>query len=373
MYRKKDKINIAFFFALKVQGGAETLVLEVFRHSKDYGLDVVGIYRHSGVMEEAFRGTNVPLCKIPFKTNKIGDLFRLRKYLKDNEVDVVHAQQPIDACYAILATMGLPVKVVFTVHGYDMGSYSALLRFALRFSDANVFVSQTQQSYYERKYKLDCNRQHMIYNGVDFSRLIDPKTIRLREEFGISDEVPIIGSIGNFLPGRNPMMVCMMLKKLLERGCVFHAVFVGRRVEGYEALFDDCVRYCEKNGLKDSVSFLGYRKDIPSILSEMDVFAYYSDHDTFGIAVVEAMVSGVPVVVNDWDVMREISDGGRFATLYKSNDEADFADKICSVLDDLDEAKMRSLKLKDEVKQRYSIEQHMTQLRALYCELLGRT
>lgn len=371
--RLLNSIKVAFFFALKVQGGAETLMLEVFRHSDDYGLKALGIYRHSGIMEAAFRDTGVPLYRIPFKTHKIGDLICLRKYIKDNHIDIVHAQQPIDACYAIMATIGLPTKVVFTVHGYDMGSVSTLLRFALRYSDANVFVSCTQQDYYEKKYRLNPDRQHLIYNGVNFDRIDKAEVGDIRNELSIARDLPLIGSIGNFLPGRNPMMVCMMLKNLADRGCRFHAIFVGKKVDGHEALYDDCVNFCNDNGLRDKVSFLGYRRDIASLLRQMDVFAYYSDHDTFGIAVVEAMSAGVPVLVNDWEVMREISEEGRFATLYKSNDEGDFSDKMFSLLTSLDEAKMHSVELKTVVRERYSIERHMTQLRVLYCELLGRT
>jgi len=88
-------------------------------------------------------------------------------------------------------------------------------------------------------------------------------------------------------------------------------------------LYDDCVNYCKQNGLEYKVLFLGSRTDIPQILDQLDAFVYATDHDTFGIAVVEAMAVGVPVFVNDWEVMKEITVDGKYATLYKTKDEKD--------------------------------------------------
>ena len=88
-------------------------------------------------------------------------------------------------------------------------------------------------------------------------------------------------------------------------------------------MYDECVTYCQQNSLLDKVSFLGSRDDVPTILQQLDAFVYATDHDTFGIGVVEAMAVGIPVFVNDWEVMTEITDNGKFATLYKSKDEKD--------------------------------------------------
>lgn len=71
------------------------------------------------------------------------------------------------------------------------------------------------------------------------------------------------------------------------------------------------------------MGFLGLWDDVPSLLATMDAFVYATRHDSFGIAVVEAMASRVPTFVNDWGVMNELTKGGRYATLYKTDDIED--------------------------------------------------
>ena len=78
---------------------------------------------------------------------------------------------------------------------------------------------------------------------------------------------------------------------------------------------DFVLKYCEDNNL-DNVYFLGGRGDVPALLKVMDGFVYSSVHDTFGIAVVEAMAAGLPVVVNDYEVMKEVC--GNLVTYFKS-------------------------------------------------------
>lgn len=54
----------------------------------------------------------------------------------------------------------------------------------------------------------------------------------------------------------------------------------------------------------DKVHFMGPRSDVPELLASWDAFLYSTDHDTFGIAVVEAIAAGLPTFVNDWEVMK---------------------------------------------------------------------
>lgn len=140
----------------------------------------------------------------------------------------------------------------------------------------------------------------------------------LRDELKLTPDTMLFGTVGNFLPGRDQLTICKFLKLLKKEDIFFHFVFVGKKVDNSADLYDDCVKYCRQNNLSGNVSFLGSRGKCSGILSQLNAFVYATDHDTFGIGVVEAMAVGIPVFVNDWMVMSGITDEGKYATLYKT-------------------------------------------------------
>jgi glycosyltransferase involved in cell wall biosynthesis len=179
----------------------------------------------------------------------------------------------------------------------------------------------------------------------------------------------LIGTVGNFNKGRDQLTLCRFALELKKAAVDFHFIFVGGRLDSMPYLYDDCVNYCEQNGLKDKVLFLGSRTDIPQILDQLDAFVYATDHDTFGIAVVEAMAVGVPVFVNDWEVMKEITVDGKYATLYKTKDEKDLLREFMLFLQNKAGYISRAEQASDFVHQEYSIEKHIANLNTLYATL----
>ena len=143
--------------------------------------------------------------------------------------------------------------------------------------------------------------------------------------------------------------------------------FIGKKTNAEPEIFDNCVNYCRENGLLDSsVFFVGGRNDVPAILQHIDAFVYATNRDTFGIAVIEAIASGLPAIVNDWEVMKEVTSNGDWATLYKTMDFADCADKIEKFIKN-EELRKEDAQLNVEaVRQRFSIENHILNLNEVY-------
>ena len=178
--------------------------------------------------------------------------------------------------------------------------------------------------------------------------------------------------VGNFMNGRDQTTLVRALQLLKERGINnFDFYFIGKKSEIDQHLYDECVRICEKNKLKH-VHFLGARNDVPALLKVMDGFIYSTAHDTFGIAVVEAMYAGLPVVVNDWPVMKEVCGEAENNAIayFKSKDAEDCADAIEKLLADLTksnpEFKKRCAHNALWVRERYSIDVYIDRLQNIY-------
>jgi glycosyltransferase involved in cell wall biosynthesis len=173
--------------------------------------------------------------------------------------------------------------------------------------------------------------------------------------------------VGNFTGVRSQIVVCRAVKLLKEEGInAVDLYFVGKRVEAEPRCYDECLKYCMDNGIDDMVHFVGSRGDVPAILQHVDGFVYSSIRDSFGIAVVEALASGLPVVVNDWKVMVEIIKNNEWASFFHTNNENDCCEKILQLIESLELRKQQAQKHKVEVRNTYSIENHILNLNKIY-------
>lgn len=370
------KIKVAFLLGSLNRGGTETLILDVFNKASVSPFDIIGIYRKDGELSNNFNASNVRLFKLSPGSvlNTLRYLKRLRVLLKQEKTDIVHAHQRIDTIYVWLASYGLSIKKVQTFHGFDFKTssiFKTLIRMSLKMADINLFVSKAQQNYYTSKYKLT-NRTatEVVYNGINFEKLDFKATHPIREELKIENTSLLLGMIGNFNSVRDQMTVCRFLKLLNEKSIDFKFLFIGKQDASNPKLYDECYHFCQDVGLKEKALFLGSRSDVPSILPQLDAFIYATNRDTFGIAVIEAIASAIPVFINDWEVMNEITQDGKYAILYKTRDEVDLLNKVLCFLDD------RELHIKNArdnakwVKSTYSIESHINRLYEVYQQII---
>lgn len=361
-------MRIAYLLGSLNTGGTEKLLLDVFRAAPNNGLNCIGIYRKGGQLEEDFLCSGIPLYKVQTNgKNLFSYLFRLRKLLISERIDIAHAQQAIDALLIWFASIGLHIKVIITLHGFSFvgSNISVFLRvLSLLLSDKGIFVSRSQQTDYLVKFPiLKRKNTCVIYNGISFDKFKSSDTSNIREEFGIGPNTYIFGSVGNFNSVRNQFLICRVLKQLKEQNIDFFFLFIGCREPNETQLFDNCVDYCKANNL-NNVVFTGFRNDVPTLLKQLDAFIYASNLDTFGIAVVEAIAAGIPVFVNDWKVMLEVSENGKFANLYSS--EIELLDLLIDFVSDNLKYKKFASEASDKVIQKYSIEQHIKLLNSVY-------
>ncbi len=372
-------MKVLFLLGSLNRGGTETLVLDVLNNAMKYDFDVNCVYRiKGGAIENDFLNSNIKIDYLPYKgKNLIQYLLSLRNYVVKNKITLLHAHQPVDALYSFFACIGLKLPVVLTLHGYDFNYSkisSLILIFSLRLTNLNIYVSNTQRKYYIKKYNLKETKQSVVYNCIDYLKLpsIDTNSIEginLRKELGIDSNKLLIVTVGNFNEVRDQYTICEFLKLLKTRFTNFHFVFIGGKVKSNPLLFEKCYQYCEYNNLMTNVSFLGIRKDVPQLLSQSDLFIYSTNHDTFGIAVVEAMATQIPVFVNDWGVMNEITGVGKYATLYKTKDQIDLLRNFMLFLQDETDYKLKAKKAADYVKEKFSIHTHINNLNKEYRKL----
>lgn len=356
------------------RGGIEILALDLFKNSGKNGLDITFVATGNGELEEEFKDSGVDFIKL--KRKFAVDPFivlKLRSIIKKKKIDIVHSNRAVEGIHAYLATRGTEVKIVQSYHGYvpEDKKDNLILKFLAHKMDANIIVSKGFGERLKVQSKIkDYNNFHVIYNGIDQNKLIVKQSFCLGKELRIKESSFIAGMVGNFQSGKDQLTICKALSLIIKKFPEFHLVFIGGLIKSTPQYYNQCIDFCENNNLMNYVSFLGRRQDIPSLLKSLDLFVFSSIEDTFGIAVVEAMLMGVPVIVSNIPPLLEITDNGRKGFIFETGNSEDLASKIISLIEDRE--KLNSLKLaaKKWAQDNYSIEKYIENLKKLYMSLL---
>lgn len=360
-------MKVAFFIGSLNRGGTEMLTLDIFQRRETAPFEMILIYRNEGTLSDAYRATGVPMFRVKPQGSKLRYLKDLRALLRTEKVDILHAQTLTNGLFGIACTAFSPIKLVFTFHGLFSSRNCLTWHLVSWKSDAVIFVSQYVRDWY-RKHSLffPGRKSHTVYNGINFDKIdpIYPEPALFQE--CETEPAVRLGMVGNFVNGRSQMVVCRALNRLKETGTDFHFYFVGKQSDAEPALFDNCVNYCRENGLLSCVHFVGSRGDVPAILQHLDGFVFSTVRDTFGIAVIEAIATGLPTIANDWDVIKEISLNGKLVDLFETGNDLDCCDKMQSLIQDLESRKEVAHRNVPIVKEMYSIDRHISTLMNVY-------
>lgn len=364
-------MNVAYMLGSLNRGGTETLLLDVCGNLNDSEIHAFLYHRKGGSLEDKFRETNVPMIQLAPKSiaSLIPYLLKLRRSFRQHNIEIVHAQQSLDAVFASIATAGTGIKVVQTFHGYDF-NHSTIQRFLMRlsvfFCNASYFVSNTQREYYLKKYKIFKKRfTAVIYNGIDFNRIKNADQSTILEEYNVSEKTLKFAMVGNFVPVRDHITICRFLNLLNQKDIDFRFFFIGAKDPSNPELYDQCITYCAEHKLNEKVIFTGSRSDVPGILKKIDAIIYSSNHDTFGIAVLESMLTGKLIFINNLPVFREITENEPNIIFYESGDDTDLLRKFLQFKDSL---MLKSESSINSVKEKYGISSHIESLNNKYVE-----
>ena len=172
------------------------------------------------------------------------------------------------------------------------------------------------------------SKMSIIYNGVEeFDPSLKLKSDKdsLRKQLGASNNSIIAISVGSIIKekGHDVLLEAAVLAKEKLPNMLF--VIVGRGNKEAVTMLSNKINSL---GLKDIVYYLGYRRDVPSILSQADLLVLASHSEAFPLVVLEAMAAGKPVVATDCGGPREMVVDGETGFIVPVNSAKGLCDKI---------------------------------------------
>lgn len=353
------------------RGGAEAQALDVCRNAARYGLEMTLVTAKGGAMESDFRSSGVQYIQLDRKRAVDARLAsQLRQIIKERDIEIVHGYQAVDGLHLYFATLGLrSVRRVLSFQGFIQDRKNRVTsKFLIPRMDANIAVSRGMLAWLRTADKLDTTRNFsVIYNGADPSR-VKPTGRSLRAELRLPGDALLMGMVGNFYrdPRKDQLTVCRALPQVFSEFTNAHCIFAGRVEPGAEGKLADCVKVCTENGIADRVHFLGGRSDVPDILAALDIFIFSSLHEGLPLAVSEAMLAGVPMIVSDIEPLLEATGDGEFAEVFAVSNVDEFAAKLRKLLADDAYRSDLGARAKAFALENFSIDAHLRELTALY-------
>lgn len=276
-------------------------------------------------------------AKIESKSPISKDNFKLFskyiKLLKKEHFDLIHCHTPIVGLYMRLAA-GIckmsGTKVIYTTHGLaythlsskkEYLKFHSIESFASRLCDAIITINLED---YNNARKLHCkNVYHINGVGVNISRYRDitiDKT-KYREKLGIPDDKILILSIGELSERKNHIVIIKALSLLSDKSKYIYAI-CGGKIAG-DGTGDTILKLANEKGV--AVKLLGYRSDIPEIVHCADIGAIPSIREGLGLAGIETLSAGIPLVGSDVQGIREYIIDGKTGFLCNPYDVKSFA------------------------------------------------
>lgn len=264
---------------------------------------------------------------------------KLVDVVKTHQIDILHVHYAIPHAYAaymakqMLADEGICIPFITTLHGTDItlvGShpfYKPAVTFSINHSDAITAVSESLKE--DTLKEFDIKKPiHVIHNFIDTaSKVRDQLACKRRFDIAPPEE-RIITHISNFRKIKRLPDVIKVFAKVIEHQPA-KLLLVGEGPEREKA-----ERLAAKLGIEEKVLFLGNSNEIDKILTISDLFILPSETESFGLAALEAMVWGVPVISSNVGGLPEINKQGETGFLSDPGDIEDMAKNALYILQD---------------------------------------
>lgn len=265
---------------------------------------------------------------------------RLRSMLQELKPDIVHTHSSKAGVLGRLAASGIDVPlIIHTYHGFGFNAYQnagvfrlfvALEKESCRRCHHLIFVSHGNWKWAEQLDLIQQCSASLIRSGVEVEPLLSARrNDAMRKEFGITGNGKAVGMVACLKPQKDPVTFVEAADRVTRRNK--NAKFL---LFGDGELADAVLRRARKMRYPGSFVHMGWRRDVPDVLANLDLLVLPSLWEGLPRVIPEATIAGVPVVASDIDGNREIVVEGRNGILAEPRNPSDFAEKILEALED---------------------------------------
>lgn len=353
-------------------GGIGIYTVNLARYLKKEGVDVC-IATSGGDLLPRLASSDIPIKRVDIKTKaEFGlkmwkSLPQLVKLIREEKIDIVHAQTRVAQVAASILRMLTEVKVVTTCHGFFKHTRLSRKIFPC-WGDKAIAISKSVKDHLVADLGVSSDKVDLVYNGIELEKYVSfypEKDEDLLKSLSLASSSYIIGTVGRLSPVKGYRFLITAMRKIADSKAGVKLLMVGDGPEK-EAL----LKQIDSLGLQENVVITSGNAPLEKYMSLIDIFCMPSVHEGLGLSLMEAMASGRACVASDIGGLSELIVNDFDGVLVKSEDPKAIGEAVLSLLNDDEKRKQFSWNARVKASKEFSIEKSVKETIKVYESVL---
>ena len=276
----------------------------------------------------------ISCTRSPLNKNTAVAIKQIKKIVTENHFDIVHCHTPVAAMCTRLACRKVRkqgTRVFYTAHGFHFYKgaplknwliYYPVEKVCAHFTD--VLITINQEDYALAQKKMRAKRVEYVPGvGINIDKYANVEVDRQakRRDLGIPETSTLLLSVGELNDNKNHQVIIRAMASLEDSNIHYILAGKGDSLETLKRLSNEC-------GLSNQVHFLGYREDVRELCAVSDIFCFPSRREGLGLAAIEAMACGLPLLTSNLHGINDYSVNGETGYKYSPDDVDGFSQGI---------------------------------------------